>query len=52
MSKIQEVSNAVQSGKSKIVGGLVQEALKEGYDPTEILKIGRASCRERVSIDV
>lgn len=40
MSKIQEVSNAVQSGKSKIVGGLVQEALKEGYDPTEILNLG------------
>ena len=39
MSKIQEVSNAVQSGKSKIVGVLVQEALKEGYDPTEILNL-------------
>lgn len=40
MSKIQEVSNAVQSGKSKIVGGLVQEALNEGLDPVEILNEG------------
>ena len=44
MSKIQEVSNAVQSGKSKIVGGLVQEALKEGYDPTEIMKYSFQKC--------
>ncbi|WP_434796685.1 corrinoid protein [Terrisporobacter vanillatitrophus] len=40
MSKIQEVSNAVQSGKSKIVGGLVQEALNEGLDPVAILNEG------------
>ena len=40
MSKIQEVSNAVQGGKSKIVGGLVQEALNEGLDPVEILNKG------------
>lgn len=40
MSKIQEVSNAVQSGKSKIVGGLVEEALSEGLDPVEILNKG------------
>lgn len=40
MSKIQEVSNAVQSGKSKIVGGLVEEALTEGLDPVEILNKG------------
>lgn len=40
MSKIQEVSNAVQAGKSKIVGGLVQEALNEGLDPVEILNKG------------
>lgn len=40
MSKIQEVSNAVQSGKSKIVGGLVQDALNEGLDPVEILNAG------------
>ena len=36
MSKIQEVSNAVQAGKSKIV----QEALNEGLDPVEILNKG------------
>ncbi len=40
MSKIQDVSNAVQSGKSKIVGGLVQEAINEGLDPAEILNKG------------
>lgn len=40
MSKIQEVSNAVQSGKSKIIGGLVEEALNEGLDPVEILNTG------------
>ena len=40
MSKIQEVSNAIQSGKSKIVGGLVEEALNEGLDPVEILNKG------------
>ena len=37
MSKIEEVAAAVESGKSKIVGGLVQEAIDEGCDPTEIL---------------
>ena len=40
MSKIEEVAAAVESGKSKIVGGLVQEAIDEGCDPTEILNKG------------
>lgn len=40
MSKIQEISNAVQAGKSKIVGGLVQEAINQGCDPSEILNVG------------
>lgn len=30
MSKLQDVENAVVSGKSKLVAGLVQEALDEG----------------------
>ena len=36
MSKIQEVAEAVEKGKAKLVGGLVQEALDEGCDPVEI----------------
>jgi len=40
MSKIQEISKAVQSGKSKIVGGLVEEALGQGFNPSEILNVG------------
>lgn len=40
MSKIQEVADAVAAGKSKLVGGLVQEALDAGCDPTQILNEG------------
>ncbi len=40
MSKIQEVAEAVQSGKAKLVGGLVQEALDAGCNPTDILNEG------------
>lgn len=40
MSKIQEIAAAVEAGKAKIVGGLVEEAIKEGCDPTEILNVG------------
>ncbi len=40
MSKIQEVAEAVQSGKAKLVGGLVQEALDAGCNPTDILNQG------------
>ena len=40
MSKIQEIAAAVEAGKAKIVGGLVEEAIKEGCDPTEILNAG------------
>ena len=29
MSKIQEIAAAVEAGKAKIVGGLVEEAIKE-----------------------
>ena len=38
MSKLQDVENAVVSGKSKLVAGLVQEALDEGCSATENLK--------------
>ena len=40
MSKIQEIAAAVEAGKAKIVVGLVEEAIKEGCDPTEILNAG------------
>ncbi|MEL7660665.1 MULTISPECIES: corrinoid protein [Acetobacterium] len=38
MSKIQEVKAKVEAGKSKLVPGLVQEALDEGSSPAEILQ--------------
>jgi len=40
MSKIQEIATAVENGKTKIVGGLVEEALAEGIDAQEILNVG------------
>ena len=40
MSKIDEIAAAVEAGKAKIVGGLVEEAIKEGGDPTEIRTVG------------
>lgn len=40
MSKIAEVAHAVEIGKSKIVPGLVQEALGEGCTPIDILNQG------------
>lgn len=40
MSKIQEISNAVESGKKKVVVQLVEQALAEGYSPLDILNQG------------
>ncbi|MDR1728023.1 MAG: corrinoid protein [Acidobacteriota bacterium] len=40
MSKIQEIATAVENGKTKIVAGLVEEALAEGCDAQEILNVG------------
>lgn len=40
MSKIDEIAQAVESGKAKVVPGLVQEAIDEGDDPMEILNKG------------
>ncbi len=40
MSKIAELAHAVEIGKSKLVAGLVQEALDEGHDPLDILNKG------------
>ena len=40
MSKIEELAHAVEIGKSKLVPGLVQEALDEGNAPIDILNKG------------
>lgn len=40
MSKVKEISNAVLSGKVKVIPGLVEEAIKEGDNPTDILNEG------------
>ncbi|MDR3324485.1 MAG: cobalamin-dependent protein [Spirochaetaceae bacterium] len=40
MSKIEEIAAAVSAGKSKVIGGLVLEALDAGLDPLEILNVG------------
>lgn len=37
MSKIYEISTAVENGKPKVISGLVQEALAEGVNATDIL---------------
>jgi corrinoid protein of di/trimethylamine methyltransferase len=43
MATIEEIALAVETGKVKIVAGLVEEALKEGMDPLEILNQGMIS---------
>ena len=40
MSKLEEVAAAVKKGKVKIVAGLTQEALDEGFSASEILNTG------------
>ena len=40
MSKLDEVKQAVEAGKSKLIEGLVNEALAEGTDPLKILNEG------------
>ncbi len=40
MSKLEELAVAVENGKSKLVPGLVQEALDEGISPLEVLNKG------------
>ncbi|AEF86217.1 dimethylamine corrinoid protein [Treponema primitia ZAS-2] len=37
MSKIDEIKQTVETGKSKLIEGLVADALAEGLDPTKIL---------------
>lgn len=40
MQKIMEVAAAIEAGKAKVVGGLIQEALDQGCSPVEILNKG------------
>ena len=40
MSKIEAIALAVEEGKSKIIAGLVEEALSEGISAGEILNNG------------
>ncbi|MBE6032698.1 MAG: cobalamin-binding protein, partial [Clostridiales bacterium] len=40
MSKVQEICQAVESGKAKLVVELVEGALAEGVNPMEILNDG------------
>ena len=40
MSRIQEISSAVENGKFKLIEGLVQEALDAGEDANDILNEG------------
>lgn len=40
MSKLQEISNAIETGKKKMMRGLVEEALAEGIAPIDILNHG------------
>ena len=40
MLKIQEISNAIEFGKKKIIKGLIEEALEEGCNPIDILNQG------------
>ncbi len=40
MSRIEEIARAVELGKARGIEKLVQSALEEGCDPTEILNVG------------
>jgi len=48
MSKIQEIAVAVENGKTKLVAGLVNEALAEGIDAKEILNVGMIAAMDVV----
>ena len=43
MSKVKEIMDAVESGKLKLIEGLVTEALEENIDPAVILNAGMIS---------
>lgn len=48
MSKLEDLSRAVETGKAKLVPGLVQEALEEGHDPAVVLNVGMIEAMDRV----
>lgn len=48
MGKIQEIAQAVETGKLKIIGGLVEAALAEGLEPVQILNEGMIRAMETV----
>jgi methanogenic corrinoid protein MtbC1 len=48
MSKIAEVKQAVEGGKTKLIEGLVLEALSAGDDPLAILNDGMVSAMSAV----
>lgn len=48
MSKLEDLSQAVETGKAKLVPGLVQEALEEGHDPAVVLNVGMIGAMDRV----
>jgi len=43
MSRVQEIATAIESGKVKLIEGLVQDALDAGEDPNQILDEGMIS---------
>jgi corrinoid protein of di/trimethylamine methyltransferase len=48
MGKLEEIAEAVDGGKSKIIAGLVEEALAEGIDPLAILNEGMIATMGKV----
>lgn len=48
MSKIEEIAQAVETGKLKIIVGLTEEALAEGTEPLKILNEGMVDAMEVV----
>jgi len=50
MSKIQEISAAIESGKMKLIENLVQEALDAGEDPGAVLDDGMVAAMSNIGI--
>ncbi|GHU50041.1 cobalamin-binding protein [Spirochaetia bacterium] len=48
MSKIDEIAQMVETGKVKLIAGLVAEALREGLDPLTILNEGMVKAMANV----
>ena len=40
MSKIEEISTAIETGKAKIIAELVLQAIDEGAEPMDVLNHG------------